>query len=170
MQIEDLAAIVLDPNLGATWPDGLEKPQWTVGRKWRVEWTFTAPAIGLEALALGSEVRGVWRYEVIGEERDPSTNEEIVTLRVSPERRGAAGYHFLATYRKRDLALLRARRFEGDRERPFELRKLPPVDQSFQRAADGKTFERTFTMKPAAAPPAPAQEEAFAGAEELIEE
>jgi hypothetical protein len=172
MQIEDLAVIVLDLNLGVPWPQDLipEKPQWFVGRKWRVEYVFSVPGLTLEALALGNEVRGVWRYEVIAEEKDPASGEDLVTLRIAPERRGAAGYHFLATYRRRDLALLKARRFEGDHERPFELCRLPPLEQTVSRSEDGKSYERIFVQKPPSVPPPEPEEEALAGAEELIEE
>lgn len=161
MQVEDLAAFVLDLNLGTPWPELIDrKPHWPVGRKWRVEYTFSTPAVTLEALAVGSEIRGVWRYEVVSEEKDEQTKEETVTLRVSPERRGAEGYHFLATYRKRDLMLLRVKRFQADQERPFTLKKLPPLDQGVSRSDDGKTFERKFEMKPPPVPPAPVEEEA----------
>lgn len=174
MQIEDLAAFVLDLNLGTPWPELIDKkPHWPVGRKWRVEYTFTTPAVPLQALALGNEMRGVWRYEVVSAEKDEQTGEDLVTLRVSPERRGKEGYHFLAVYRVRDLMLLRATRHEGDTQRPFELKKLPPLDQGVSRAEDGKTFERKFEMKPPPAPPAVVEEAspAFArGGAELIEE
>ncbi len=168
MQIEDLIAIVLDPGLGCPWPETIpERPHWPVGRKWRVEYAFASPALTLEALALGGEVRGIWRYEVIANEQDPATGEETITLRVAPERRGAAGTHFLATYRARDLLLLKVRRFEGDEERPFELHRMPPLEQAVSRAEDGKSFERTFSMKPPSeAPGALAEEAALAGAEE----
>jgi hypothetical protein len=170
MQMEDLVAIVLDVNLGAPWPEMIDKkPHWPVGRSWRVEYTFSSPAVPLQGLALGNEVRGVWRYEVIGEEKDEKTGDELVNLRVSPERRGAAGYHFIATYRRRDLQLLAVRRFEGDEERPFELKKLPPLDQGVSRSEDGRTFERSFEMKPPPAPPEVVEDAAFAGAETIPE-
>lgn len=170
MQMEDLAAIVLDLNLGTPWPDLIDKkPHWPVGRKWRMEFTFTTPAMPLQALALGNEVRGVWRYEVIAEEKDGESGEEILSLRVSPERRGAAGYHFVARYRKRDLQLLSVKRYEGDEERPFELKKLPPLDQGVSRSEDGKTYERTFEMKPPPAAPEVVEDAAFAGAEQIQE-
>src|SRR5688572_1148234 len=148
MQIEDLATVILDPNLGAPWPDVIEKRfDWVVGRKWRVEYTFSSPGVPLHALAIGSEVKGIWRYEVIAEETDPQ-GQQLITLRVSPERRGSAGYHFIAQYRKDTLLLLRAKRYEGDMERPFELRRLPPLEQEVKKSEDGKTYERTFSMKP----------------------
>ena len=150
MQIEELLTVVLDPNLGAPWPDVIEKRlDWVVGRKWRVEYTFSSPGVPLHALAIGAEVRGVWRYEVISEETD-ATGTALVTLRISPERRGAAGYHFIAQYRKDTLLLIRAKRYEGDIERPFELRRLPALDQEVRRSEDGKSYERSFSMK---APP-----------------
>jgi len=164
MQIEDLLTVVLDPNLGAPWPDVIEKRlDWVVGRKWRVEYTFSAPGVPLHALAIGGEVRGVWRYEVVSEETD-AQGTDLVTLRISPERRGAAGYHFVAQYRKDTLLLLRAKRLEGDIERPFELRRLPPLEQEVRRSEDGTSYERRFSMKP---PPtaniAPSAEESLVG-------
>jgi len=148
MQIEDLLTIVLDPNLGAPWPEVMgRRPDWTVGRRWRVEYAFTAPGLPLHGVALGDEVRGVWRYEVIAEEKDEAGND-VVVLRISPERRGSAGYHFIAHYRKDTLLLLRARRYEGDMERPFELRRLPTLEQTIEKAPDGASFERRFSMKP----------------------
>ena len=171
MQIEDLAMIVLDPNLGCPWPELIDRrPKWDVGRKWRVEYSFSSPAIPLSALALGTEVRAVWRYEVIARDKQED-GTETVTLRVSPERRGAAGYHFVARYRANDLLLLDVKRFEGDLELPFKLRKLPPLDQGVTRSEDGRTFVRTFEMKP---PPKPVEveaiEEYFEGAEEVLEQ
>jgi hypothetical protein len=167
MQIEELITVILDPNLGAPWPDVIEKRlDWTVGRKWRVEYTFSAPGVPLHALAVGAEVRGVWRYEVIKDEVDAS-GAPIVTLRISPERRGAAGYHFIAQYRKDTLLLLRAKRYEGDIERPFELRRLPPLEQEVKRAEDGRSYERRFAMKapPTQHLPAPPGEESLVGGE-----
>jgi hypothetical protein len=150
MQIEDLLTVILDPNLGAPWPEVIgRRPDWVVGRKWRVEYTFSAPGIPLHALAIGGEVRGIWRYEVIAEETDPS-GVDLLTLRITPERRGSAGHHFIAQYKKDTLLLVRARRYEGDMERPFELRRLPQLDQEVKRSEDGKSHERRFTMK---APP-----------------
>jgi hypothetical protein len=170
MQMEDLLAIVLDLNLGTPWPELIDKkPHWPVGRKWRMEYTFSSPAVPLQGLALGTEVRGVWRYEVIADAKDEQSGEEQVTLRVSPERRGAAGYHFIAVYRKRDLQLLHVKRYEGENERPFEMKKLPPLDQGVSRSEDGRSYERTFEMKPPPAPPTPLEDAAFAGAE-LAEE
>ncbi len=171
MQVEDLLTVVLDPNLGTPWPETIQRLDWVVGRRWRVEYTFAAPGVPLHALAVGSEVRGVWRYEVIAEEQN-ERGEDILTLRISPERRGSAGYHFIAQYRKDTLLLLRAKRYEGDLERPFELRRLPPLDQDVRKSEDGRTFDRRFGMK---APPtgtlAPAAEEdMFAGAETAEEE
>ena len=137
MQIEDMMTVILDPNLGAPWPDVIERRfDWVVGRKWRVEYTFSAPGISLSALALGGEARGIWRYEVIADEQN-DRGEEILTLRISPERRGPVGYHFIAQYRKSTLLLLRAKRYEGDIERPFELRRLPPLEQEVRRSEDG---------------------------------
>ena len=167
MQIEDLLTVILDPNLGAPWPDTIpERPDWVVGRKWRVEYTFSAPGVPLHALAVGNDVRGVWRYEVIGEEAD-DRGDAILTLRISPERRGSGGYHFIAQYKKETLLLVRAKRYEGDIERPFELRRLPQLDQEVRKLEDGRTYERKFSMKPppttALAPSA--GEDMLAGAE-----
>lgn len=172
MQIEDLMTVILDPNLGAPWPEVIGKRyDWVIGRKWRVEYTFGAPGVPLHALAVGSDVRGIWRYEVIADEPNDK-GEEIVTLRITPERRGSAGYHFIAQYRKDTLLLLRAKRYEGDIERPFELRRLPPLDQSVKKSEDGRTFERTFTMKtaPTSAIAPSADEGMFAGAESIEED
>src|SRR5437764_1601352 len=111
MQIEDLMTLILDPNLGAPWPDVIEKRlDWKVGRKWRVEYTFTSPGVPLHALTIGTDVRGIWRYEVIGEEKH-DRDGEIVILRITPEKRGSAGYHFIAQYKKDTLLLLRAKRY-----------------------------------------------------------
>lgn len=161
MQIEDLITVILDPNLGTPWPDTIaHKLDWVVGRKWRVEYTFNAPGVPLHALAVGNEVTGIWRYEVIAEEQN-DRGEDILTLRISPERRGPAGYHFIAQYRKDTLLLLRAKRYEGDIERPFEMRRLPALDQDIRKSEDGRAYERRFSMK---APPtgvlAPSGEEA----------
>ena len=165
MQIEDLLTVVLDPNLGAPWPEVIgRRPDWVVGRKWRVEYTFSAPGIPLHAIAIGSDVRGVWRYEVIADDTDES-GQELVTLRITPERRGSAGHHFIATYRKDTLLLLRAKRYEGDMERPFELRRLPQLDQEVKRSEDGKAHERKFSMKapPTSAMAPSADEDALVG-------
>ncbi len=154
MRIEELATIALDPFLGT--PLGPEHrdrlPEWRPGRRWRVEFAFRAPAVPLHALALGDEVRSVWRFEVLREEvRD---REDAVVVRVSPERRGGAGYHFIAVYRKRDLVLLEAKRYQGEVERPFDLRKLPPLEVGVVKADPEKRFlERTLRTLP------PAQQE-----------
>jgi hypothetical protein len=158
MQIEDLVQIVLDPNLGVAWPKQIDfKLDWYKGRKWRVEYTFASPAVPIAALAVGNEVRGVWRYEVIdlGAQEDGT---ETVTLRISPERRGFEGYHFIATYRRPSLMLLTAERFEGALKRPFSLRKLPPLEQAIKRSGDGCSFTRTFVSPQPKEVPAAAEE------------
>ncbi|MHC4829701.1 MAG: hypothetical protein ACYTFT_05000 [Planctomycetota bacterium] len=148
MQINDLVQIVLDPNLGCPWPKNqLDfELEWYKGRKWRVEYTFASPAVPVAALAVGNQVRGVWRYEVIEIESDDE-GKESVTLRISPERRGFEGYHFIATYELPSLRLLTVERFEGQFKRPFDLQPLPPLDQAVSRAGDGRSVNRSFVMK-----------------------
>lgn len=154
MQIQDLIQIVLDPNLGAAWPKNqLDfELEWYKGRRWRVEYKFSSPAVPVLALAVGNECGGVWRYEVvdIGEQEADDSGEagkKIVTLRISPERRGADGYHLIARYEMPSLRLLSAERFEGEQKRPFELRRLPPLDQSLSADPDGRSYTRSFVMK-----------------------
>lgn len=181
MQINDLVHIVLDPNLGTVWPTNQIdfRLEWYKGRKWRVEYRFSSPAVPVAALAVGNEVGGIWRYEVV----DATTREdgqELATLRISPERRGAAGYHLIATYEVPSLRLIKVERFEGEQKRPLELRRLPPLDQAVIRDADGRSYLRSFLMKeepevPAVAEGDAAEEEVegdealFAGAETIEE-
>jgi len=155
MQIEDLIQIVLDPNLGTAWPSNqLDfELEWYLGRRWRVEYTFSSPAVPIAALAVGAEVRGTWRYEVV-ELTETEDGTRIVRLRISPERRGADGYHFIATYELPSLRFVGAERFEGELKRPFMLRRLPPLNQSVRAAPDGRSYERSFVMKE---PPPPEQ-------------
>jgi hypothetical protein len=167
MQIQDLVHIVLDPNLGSVWPSNqLDfKLDWYKGRKWRVEYTFSSPAVPIAALSIGNQVSAVWRYEVV-EQTAQADGKEVVTLRVSPERRGTDGYHIIATYEMPSLRLLTAERFEGEQKRPLELRRLPPLDQSVARAPDGRSYSRSFVMKEEPeVPPVAAQEAAEDGAE-----
>ncbi|RME73089.1 MAG: hypothetical protein D6776_07700 [Planctomycetota bacterium] len=132
MQIEQLLQIVLDPQLGRGWPaEAGPVPRWPVGARWRVEYTFTPPALPASALALGSELRAIWRYEVVeAQEREDGT--PTVTLRISPERGAPPHYFVLATYDRRDLRLLEARRFEGERELPLFSLELPPLDETVE--------------------------------------
>lgn len=182
MQINDLVQIVLDPNLGAVWPSRQIdfELEWYKGRKWRVEYTFSSPAVPVAALAVGNEVRGVWRYEVL-ETVEEEDGTKKVTLRISPERRGFEGYHFIATYELPSLRLLTVERFEGAEKRPFELRRLPPLDQAVSKAPDGRSYTRSFVMKEQqevpegesegeGEEPIEGDEELFAGAEVIEEE
>jgi len=149
MQINDLIQIVLDPNLGTAWPRNQIdfELEWYKGRRWRVEYTFSSPAVPIAALAVGNQVGGVWRYEVVDIGEQPDDGKQIVTLRISPERRGADGFHVIAKYELPSLRFLGAERFQGEQRRPFELRHLPPLDQAVSRAPDGRSFARTFLMR-----------------------
>ncbi|MFC1705678.1 hypothetical protein ACFL59_02515 [Planctomycetota bacterium] len=171
MEINDLVQIVLDPNLGVAWPSQLDfEFDWHKGRKWRVEYAFSSPAVPVAALAVGNEVRGVWRYEVV-EVGDDAEGKPTVTLRISPERRGFEGYHFLVTYARSSLQILSTKRFEGPTRLPFELRPLPPLQQAVARLEDGRSFTRTFTMQePKESPEAgdEGEEESFEGQDEIF--
>lgn len=152
MQIEQLLHVVLDPTLGAGWPaEAGAPPDWPVGARWRVEYSFCAPAVPAAALALGSEVHAIWRYEVVAHEQ-AADGTPLVVVRASPEGAGGAGYHVLATYERASRRLLAARRFEGERELPLELVPLPPLEHEVT-ALQGGGFVRRFQLpEPPAAP------------------
>jgi hypothetical protein len=176
MQLEQLLQVVMDPNLGRGWPrEAGPVPAWPVGARWRVEYTFTSPAVSASALALGNEVRAVWRYEVLAHE-SAADGADTVVLRISPERAGGAGYHILATYDRRTLRLLDARRFAGDRELPLELIALPPLEEEVEvaggeDAAPGTVpVTRRFTMPEPPAAPELEEIQASVNLGELLEE
>lgn len=159
METEQLLNFVLDPSLGTKWPEqGPAMPRWLPGQSWRVEYTFRAPAVPVAAAALGDCVTAVWRYRVL-EHDERADGTPVVVLRVSPERERAGSYYLVATYNRESLELLDAKRFQGERQLPFTLKRLPPLQQSVKVGTDGRSCERTLTLDaPAALAPMKSQD------------
>ena len=147
MRIENLLAFLLDPHFGGSWPPGPDgraapfRPTWKLGDTWRVEVTFRRPA-----LPLGQDVRGIWRYTVVGEEvRD---GVECFVVEVAQDRAGERKGYFRAAYRRSDLALIEATRYEGGEERRFDFKPWGGLQETCEWGPEGEGLVRRHTSLP----------------------
>jgi hypothetical protein len=150
MKIQDLLLFVIQPNLGSPWPESEGKeeefrPSWYPGKAWRVEYTFSWPALPLESIPLGSEVRGIWKYEVLKEGSDDAGDYYL--LKVSPEKRVDETFHYEVKIGVEDLVAREVKRVQGGEAKILTLNRIPKISERALFSEDGETLLKEFLLE-----------------------